>query len=190
MRRRVAWGVALGLALAASGWIAGTGGEAPSGADAICPPPASSPDLGEAEVGPQVGQRAPDFTLPDLSGTPVQFSSFCGYPVLLDFWATWCKPCLTTVPAIEALRQRYGAQGLKVVAVNLDHRREDGARFLAANGYTGFIALWAPFTEARAVAYLYGIQAIPHTVLIDRHGIIRFSGPPALLTDDVIVPWL
>ncbi len=193
-RVHVAWRARFGLAaaVAAAGWMAwhGTGGGAMWAADALCLPPATSVDPIDVEVGPHVGQRAPDFTLLDLSGIPVRLSSLRGCPVLLDFWATWCEPCLTTVPRIETLRQKHAAQGLKVVAVNLDHQREDGARFLAANGYTGFIALWAPFTEARAVAYLYGIQAIPHTVLIDRHGIIRFSGPPALLTDDVIAPWL
>ncbi|HEU68203.1 MAG TPA: TlpA family protein disulfide reductase [Candidatus Acetothermia bacterium] len=185
-----AWWVKLGLAaaMAAVGWMAGGG--TVGTADAPCLPPATSLDLMGVEVGPYVGQRAPDFTLPDLGGTPVQLSSFRGCPVLLDFWATWCKPCLITVPEIETLRQKHARRGLKVVAVNLDYRREDGARYLAANGYTGFIALWAPFTEARAVAYLFGIQAIPHTVLIDRQGIIRFSGPPTLLTEDVIAPWL
>lgn len=181
------WKFLLGAAI--SGGVL-AGGETGGAADGLCLPPSSPPALVGVEVGPQVGQRAPDFTLPDLSGSLVQLSSFRGCPVLLDFWATWCTPCLSSVPWIETLYQKHAEQGLKVVMVNLDYHREAGARYLAAQGYSAFIALWAPFSETRAVAYRYGIVAIPHTVFIDRDGIIRFSGPPALLTEDVLAPWL
>ncbi|MCX7750597.1 MAG: TlpA family protein disulfide reductase [Candidatus Bipolaricaulota bacterium] len=149
--------------------------------------PAAPPDV---PVGGGVGQRAPDFVLPDLGGNPVSLSSFRGCPVLLDFWASWCKPCQASAPRIEALRQKYAPWGLKVVAVSLDYRKEDAVRFIEARGLQGFVHLWAPFSEARAVARLFGIDAIPRTVLLDRQGIIRFIGPPDNLTDAVLLPWL
>lgn len=158
------------------------------GAEPNCPPVSPAP-LG-VEVGPRVGQRAPDFSLPDLSGTPVRLASFRGCPVVLDFWATWCRPCQTSVAILETLRQKYAPRGLKVVAVSLDYRREDAVRFLEVSGYRGFIALWAPFAETRTIARLFGVEAIPRTVLLDRQGIIRFTGHPQDLTDDVLSPWL
>ncbi len=157
--------------------------------DSGCPP-VDTAALSSVPIGSQIGQRAPDFTLPDLTGRPVALSSFRGCPVVLDFWATWCKPCLISVPKLDALAQRHAAQGLKVVAVSLDYRREDAARFLEANAIHGFINLWAPFTEARAVAYLFGVESIPRTVLLDRHGVIRFIGHPQDLTDEIIARWL
>lgn len=153
-----------------------------------CPPVAATP-LG-VEVGTKVGQRAPDFALPDFSGVPVNLSSLRGCPVILDFWASWCRPCQSSVPKLEALRQRHASSGLKVVAVSLDYRREDAARFLDSFGIHGFINLWAPFTETRAIAHQYGIESIPRTVLLDRMGVIRFIGHPDTLTDDILSPWL
>ncbi len=152
-------------------------------------PPVSAAVLG-IEVGPSVGQRAPDFSLPDLSSNPVALSSFRGCVVILDFWASWCKPCQHTLPKLEALRQKHAPRGLKVVAVSLDYRREDAVRFLEANGYRSFVVLWAPFAETRAVARLFGVEAIPRAVLLDRQGVIRFVGHPQDLTDDVLAPWL
>lgn len=187
----------VGLIVSAVGvWAAmvaiGTGGVSQPlvrAAEPSCSPLSTTSPVG-IEVGHQVGQRAPDFALPDFSGVPVSLSAFRGCPVVLDFWASWCKPCQLSVPKLEALRQKYQAFGLKVVAVSLDYRREDAARFLEAHGIRGFINLWAPFSESRAVAHLFGIESIPRTVFLDRQGIIRFIGHPESLTDAVLAPWL
>ncbi len=186
-------GVALGLVVGGAWSIVRRPGtfvtRAPvaQAAEPMCSPLVPLAGVG---VGPGVGQQAPDFTLPNLSGAPVRLSSFRGCPVVLDFWASWCKPCQASLPKLEALRQKYKAWGLKVVAVSLDHRLDDAARFLETNGYREFVSLWAPFSEARAVANLFGVQAIPRTVFLDRQGIIRFSGHPQDLTEEVIALWL
>lgn len=153
-----------------------------------CPQEALAPS--GIEVGSGVGHLAPDFTLPDLSGNPVSLSSFRGCPVILDFWASWCRPCQVSIPILESLRQRHAPRGVKVVAVSLDYRREDAVRFLYASGISEFIVLWAPFVEARAVARLFGVEAIPRTFLLDRQGVIRFIGHPQDLSDEVLSPWL
>ena len=153
-------------------------------------PPLSTASMAEVEVGQRVGQRAPDFALPNFSGVPVSLSSFRGCPVILDFWASWCKPCQVSVPKLETLRQKHQLSGLKVVAVSLDYRREDAARFLDAHAIHGFVNLWAPFAEGRAVAHQYGVESIPRTIFLDRSGIIRFIGHPETLTDAVLAPWL
>ena len=181
--------VALGLSVGLTMGIWGSSRPRVRAAEPGCLP-LSTPSLPGIEVGRQVGQRAPDFALPDFSGVPVDLASFRGCPVILHFWASWCRPCQASVPKLEVLRQKHAATGLKVVAVSLDYRREDAARFLEANGIYGFINLWAPFTDARAVAYLFGVESIPRTVFLDRYGIIRFIGHPNQLTDDVLAPWL
>jgi len=156
-------------------------------ADLGCPPAnQDAAALSSIGIGNQVGQVAPDFTLPDL----FTLSSFRGCPVILYFWATWCKPCLNVTPKLEALRQRYQERGLKVVAVSLDHRQEDAARYLEANGFKDFMALRGSFAEARNVALTYGVSAIPRTILVDRQGIIRFVGHPQDLTEAIVSPWL
>ena len=181
----VAFGLSVGLATG----IWGSSQPLVRAAEPSCSP-LSTAFLAGVEVGHQVGQRAPDFALPDFSGVPVSLSSFRGCPVVVDFWASWCKPCQVSVPQLEALRQKHHASGLKVVAVSLDYRREDAARFLDAHAIRGFVNLWAPFTEGRAVARQYGVESIPRTIFLDRNGIIRFIGHPESLTDAILAPWL
>jgi len=143
------------------------------------------------ETGPAIGQLAPDFTLADLSGTPVTLSNLRGHVVLLDFWASWCPPCRLTMPNLETLRSRFADDGLVVVAVNLDISEEDARAYIEGEGYTEFIVLRGSLTEAEAVkADLYELAAIPHTFVIDRQGIIRHADHPIRLRDRHIEPWL
>jgi len=121
----------------------------------------------KAGEGPtRVGQPLPAFTLPDLDGTEVTSASLAGRPVLLNFWATWCGPCVREMP----LLQRLDDEGrVAVVGIALD---EDGARSVR------------PFVARRHVRYkiLLGNQevfqrlggfGIPHSVLLDRSQIVR-----------------
>ena len=60
----------------------------------------------------RIGKDALDFTLMDLSGKRVRLTDFRGMPVLLDFWATWCRPCIAQIPNLEALHRKYKEKGL------------------------------------------------------------------------------
>ena len=118
---------------------------------------------------------APDFTLPTLSGTPIRLAELRGKAVLLNFWATWCAPCRTEMPSIEALYQRYKDRGLDVLAVNLDLRSTAGvAAFLQEVGVTFRVGLDPSWSTARA----YRVLGLPTTYLIDRAGqvIVREVG--------------
>lgn len=138
-------------------------------------------------VGPEVGKLAPDFTLPLLGeDDAVTLSQLRGCVVLLEFWASWCGPCRTSSPYLEQLALRYHGQGLVVLGVSLDRFAQQAEAFLTSLGLTDVVPLWGSFDRVLEVARLYGVATIPHVYLIDRQGVIRFSGHPAELTPELI----
>ena len=111
--------------------------------------------------------QAPDFALPTLSGETVRLADLRGKVVFLNFWATWCVPCRTEMPTIEALYQRYKGRGLDVLAVNMDKSSTTGVEAFAKEaGVTFRIVLDPSWSAARA----YGVRGLPTTYLIDRTG--------------------
>jgi peroxiredoxin/Cu/Ag efflux protein CusF len=110
---------------------------------------------------------SPDFTLPALAGNPIRLSDLRGKVVLLNFWATWCVPCRTEMPAIEALYQRYQEQGLEVVGVNMDKLSVTTVETFIRDVRTTFpIGLDPSWT----VAEMYKVVGLPTTFLLDRTG--------------------
>ena len=140
--------------------------------------------------GVDVGQAAPVFDLPDLDGTIVCIADFRGQVVILDFWASWCAPCVTTAPVLEEFCKHFQDDGAVLVGVTIDRRVEDAGEFLEDNGHTSMIALWGSLDAAREVKALYGVVEIPHVFVIDRIGVIRFSGRAEELDAAHIEPWL
>lgn len=92
-----------------------------------------------------------------------------GKVVLLDFWASWCSPCLQSFPWMNELQQRHGDEGLVVVAVNLDQDRSLADAFLAKRP-AGFRI---EYDAAGVVAREFDVQAMPTSFLIDRDGNVR-----------------
>ncbi len=133
---------------------------------------------------------APEFTLRSLDGVDVSLSDYRGRVVLLDFWATWCKPCTTTFPELHALQQDYADRGVVLLVVSLDRSEQRARDYFTENGYETDNVLWGSLEEARAVKALYGVGGIPRTFLIDRTGYIRYSGYPTRLTPEEIEAWL
>jgi thiol-disulfide isomerase/thioredoxin len=144
----------------------------------------------EIPVGTKIGDLAPGFTLEDLQGERISLSDFREKVVILDFWASWCPPCRSSMPHLDELHKRYQSEGLVVVAVSLDPDMADISNFLEENGFTDLVVLWESPTAAQAVKTLYSISGIPHTFVIDRQGIIRYSDHPIRLRDRNIEPWL
>lgn len=125
-------------------------------AAALLPAPALAVGAGEA---------APGFVLPGRDGS-VSLEALRGKVVYLDFWASWCGPCRRSFPWMGAMQERYGAQGLQVVAINLDAKREDAERFLAATP-AGFMVAFDPAgQQGRA----YAVKGMPSSVLVGRDG--------------------
>ena len=112
---------------------------------------------------------APDFQLPTRDGGTVRLSDLRGKVVYLDFWATWCPPCRRSFPWMNTLHERYGRDGLVVVAVSLDHSHKSMARFLEDTRPTFVIA----FDREGKVGDAYHVQIMPTSYLIDRQGRVR-----------------
>ncbi len=143
--------------------------------------------MGGAHTGPRL---APEFTLRNLDGVDVSLAEHRGNVVILDFWATWCKPCTKTFPELHALQQEYADRGVVLLVVSLDKSAERARDHLVENGFPTDNVLWGSLVEARAVKELYGVGGIPRTFLIDRAGYIRYSGYPTRLTPEELEPWL
>ncbi|MGO4381638.1 TlpA disulfide reductase family protein [Pseudoduganella sp. RAF53_2] len=108
---------------------------------------------------------APVFSLPGDSGT-VSLAALRGKLVYVDFWASWCGPCRHSFPWMSSLQQRYGADGLQIIAINLDEQRADAAAFLARVP-AGFTVAYDP---SGATAKAYGIKGMPTSALVGRDG--------------------
>ena len=91
---------------------------------------------------------------------------YSGKVVLLDFWASWCQPCLRSFPWMNEMQRKYGSDGLVIVAVNVDNDRAAAQRFLAENP----ARFRVQFDEDKAMAREYEIVAMPSSFLIGRDG--------------------
>ena len=133
---------------------------------------------------PLVGSLAPDFQLPDLDGQAVSLSDFRGKPVLINFWASWCGPCLYEMPYIQEVfeDEEWSDKGLIILAVNLGEDPPVVTKFMAAYGFSFPVLL----DVKQVVAQEYNIRGIPASFFIDKGGIIRdikigaFSGKPEI----------
>jgi peroxiredoxin len=114
-------------------------------------------------------RAAPSFLLADLAGKAVRLSDFHGQVVLLNFWATWCAPCLHEMPHLQRLHDEYGKQRLAVIAVSTDRDSETARRFIEGARYTFRVVM-----ADRDIQRDYGVYGLPFTVLIDRSGKLRF----------------
>lgn len=120
----------------------------------------------------EVGQPAPDFSLPDLQGNRVSLSQFKGRMVLLDFWASWCGPCRLTMPIVESLEKEYSG-ALVLLAINLQEAPDIVRDYVRAHGIGSRVLL----DEEGRVGMMYNAHSIPMHVLIDRQGIVRHIMP-------------
>lgn len=124
----------------------------------------SAPALG-------VGDRAPDFSVPALDGRGnVSLAAYRGQVVYLDFWASWCAPCLKAVPEIEAIRKELAGKRFQVVAVNLDQQPKKALRFLEKNP-VGYPSASDPKGH---LPKQFGLETMPTSYLIDGEGVIRY----------------
>ena len=116
----------------------------------------------------EVGKPAPDFTFPDLDGKMISLSGHKGKVVLVNIWATWCRPCIDEMPSMEKLYQRLNAKGFEILAVNLQEDRSSVKRFVDEYGLSFPVLL---DTTGR-IGATYGARSIPTTYIVDREGFV------------------
>ena len=121
------------------------------------------------EGGPRgIGHTAPEFTISSPAG-PISLRQFRGQVVVLNFWASWCPPCIDETPSLVAMQQRLKSRGIAVVGVSSDEDEQAYERFLK-DYRVNFETVRDP--SAR-VEHLYGTVKIPETYIIDRQGVLR-----------------
>ena len=122
----------------------------------------------------RIGSNAPDFTVQDADHT-VTLSQFRGQVVVLNFWATWCPPCVEETPSLVRMQAKMKDKGVVVLAVSID--ADDAAYHKFLKDYS--VNMVTVRDEARKASNLYGTFGWPETFVIDRNGVIRrkFIGP-------------
>jgi peroxiredoxin len=143
----------------------------------------------QVPVGDGIGQRAPEIALPSLDGGRVTLSAYLGKPVLVEFWLSTCPGCRASMPQLEEYRATYAGQGLVVLLVVLDRTGSAAFAFLEQYGYTDFVLAWES-DSTRPTMVSYGVSATPHAFLVDRTGVIRYSGHPSGLSSEFLTRWI
>jgi thiol-disulfide isomerase/thioredoxin len=142
-----------------------------------CKPAGSPPPRpAAASAAPGAVGTAPAWHLQDLAGQPVSSDQFKGKVVVLDFWATWCKPCTREIPGLVELQKKYADEGLVVVGVALDEPGKSALKAPAVvQRYVANYLVSYPIVlgDDKVQADFGGMDAIPTTFIIDRDGVIR-----------------
>ncbi len=183
----VAGALGLGAGAAVRHWAA-----PPATADTEAESDQETASAGQNPEPEVIGSRRPDFSLPDRAGDTRSIGDFSDRVILLNFWATWCPPCLEEIPALDRLHRDLGDQGLSVVGVALEGA--EPVRAFAAEHEVGY-PLLVGGREAFDIAAEYGNArgTLPYSVVIDRSGTIRATHQGALTRDEahaLVAPWL
>lgn len=132
------------------------------------------------EWGARIGDNAFDFTRADASGKPIRLFDYKGGYVLLDFWASWCSPCIREVPKVKELYAQYSNKGLQIIGISCDEDRNKWLQAIEKNELTAYPQILAVesgddtgkllFEDQQNISDLYGIESIPQFVLLDKGG--------------------
>jgi peroxiredoxin len=115
------------------------------------------------------GNRAPEFTLKDLSGKDIKLSDLRGKVVVLNFWATWCPPCREEIPSMMRLNKALAGKGFQMLAVSIDEGGKGAVEgFFRKSG----MSLPVLLDTDQAVGKRYGLTGVPETFVIDKKGVI------------------
>jgi peroxiredoxin len=117
---------------------------------------------------PRIGNTAPDFTVKDSERT-VKLSDYRGQVVVLNFWASWCPPCIQETPSLVQMQARLKDKGVVVLAVSEDADEAAYHRFLERFN-SNLVSVRDPSAKTKG---LYGTVLIPETYIIDRKGVVR-----------------
>jgi len=162
--QRLRLGLAI-LCLFAAVWVVWTAGlPDPARVNAVLPI-----QPGQTPVAPEVGAIAPGFDKPDVSGQRLSLVGLRGVPVLLNFWATWCGPCVTETPLLQAAYEANQADGLRVIGIDANEPLADVLVW-----QTRFRVSYDLLIDDGLIAALYRIRGLPSSYFIGRDGVIRY----------------
>jgi peroxiredoxin len=143
----------------------------------VAPADAKFADLATA---PEVGKLAPNFRLETIDGGSLQLSDLRGRPVFLNFWATWCFSCVTEMPAMQRLADKYGDQ-VVVLGVNTGEPADRALAFATAQEIRYPLVLDPDLT----VTETYGVRAMPTSLFIDVNGVVHSVSFGVLFPDQM-----
>lgn len=140
------------------------------------------PAWGMGSRPPIIGSPAADFSLPDLEGRTQSLAQYRGKIVLVNFWATWCKPCTTEMPAMQAGYDKLRDKGFVVLAINELEDDEKVKEHIRTYGHTFPVLM----DRNNRVANMYGVFGLPVSVFIDERGVVQEYIKGGLLTEQKI----
>jgi cytochrome c biogenesis protein CcmG, thiol:disulfide interchange protein DsbE len=158
--------LSLAAMLAATVAVTRTGTRTTTGGDATRLVPVPT-----VHVYPPGQQRAPAFRLTGLDGGTVDLTAYRGRPVVVNFWASWCRPCIQEFPLLAAARARHRADGLEVIGVLATSDARDQARaFVRGHGGRWPVGVDRGGGPAGETAIAYGVAGLPETYFVRRDG--------------------
>ena len=119
--------------------------------------------------------KAPDFRVADVNGDKVSLGELLGKgPIVVDFWATWCKPCIKELPYIQRIHEQYADRGVQVLAVTIDSPKSQSQvkKFVATRGYTFRVLMDG---DQEVFRKLQGKGSVPYVAVLDAEGFIRYQ---------------
>jgi peroxiredoxin len=168
-------GLIAGLCAAGS-MVAADGAAGPAGKDPMDPTArkgaADAPDpstLFAPDAPDLIGKAAPAFTLPRSSGEPMSLEALKGKVVVLNFWASWCKPCVEELPSLERLRRQLKGAPVEIVGVSVDESWEPVKKLTQQRPVQFNILL----DTSKSVPERYGTSRFPETFILDREGRVK-----------------
>ncbi|MBI3258057.1 MAG: TlpA family protein disulfide reductase [Ignavibacteriae bacterium] len=121
------------------------------------------------KIGLEIGDEAPNFTMDNQLGKPVSLKDFRGKVVMIDFWATWCGPCVAAIPHLKELNDKYTGKDVVILGVSLDKDLDQWKSFITDEQLN-----WTHIADGNywnnAASLKYNIEAIPSVWIVDRNG--------------------
>ncbi len=118
-----------------------------------------------------VGDNVPSFKARTIDGSKnVALEDYRGKVVLVDFWASWCPPCLKSLPKYNELRRQIGTANFEIVAINVDENTEDAKKFLEKHPVSYPIAK----DPKGVLPGVFGVKAMPTSYLVDKNGVVQY----------------